>query len=125
MIDVVAAILTKEDRILIAKRKEDKSQGGLWEFPGGKVEPGEEPEESLVRELKEEMEIEVAVKEHVADSIYDYGNIQVRLIAFKAEILSGDIILNDHSEYRWILISEMDNFIFAPADIPIVEKLKF
>src|SRR5471030_2248460 len=106
MIDVVAAILTKKDRILIAKRKEDKSQGGLWEFPGGKVEPGEKPKESLVRELKEEMEIEVAVKEHVIDSIYDYGNVQVRLIAFKAEILSGDIILNDNSEYRWILLSE-------------------
>ncbi|MDR3598571.1 (deoxy)nucleoside triphosphate pyrophosphohydrolase [Clostridium sp.] len=124
MIDVVAAILTKEDRILIAKRKEDKNQGELWEFPGGKVEPGEKPQESLVRELKEEMEIEVAVKEHIADSLYDYDNIKIRLIAFKAEILSGDIILNDHSEYRWILLSETDNFIFAPADIPIVEELK-
>ncbi|MGG7160083.1 (deoxy)nucleoside triphosphate pyrophosphohydrolase [Clostridium baratii] len=124
MIDVVAAILNKDNKILIAKRKQEKSQGGLWEFPGGKVEKGEEPKESLIRELIEEMEIQVEVYDHVADSVYDYGTHKVRLIGYIAEIISGEIVLNDHTEYRWIKLNDCDSYEFAPADVPIVEHLK-
>ena len=71
MIKVVAAILEKEDKILIAKKREGKPLAGLWEFPGGKIEEGETPEESLIRELMEEMNIKVRVNEYVGESIYD------------------------------------------------------
>ena len=124
MIDVVAAVLIEKDKILIARKKPEKSLGGYWEFPGGKIEKGEEPPESLVRELKEEMDIDIAVKSYITDSIYDYGNIQVRLIGYTAEILSGEIKLVDHDEYEWVTLEEVAKYKLAPADIPLVEKLK-
>ena len=74
MINVVAAILEKEDKILIAKKKEGKPLAGFWEFPGGKVENGETLEKALIRELKEEMDIEIEIKDYVGESIHDYGD---------------------------------------------------
>jgi len=124
MIDVVAAVLVKDDKILIAKRKLEKVQGGYWEFPGGKVEKGEIPSESLIRELKEEMEIVIDVKEHIIDSIYDYGTHKVKLIGFISTILEGSIVLNDHDEYRWVTLNEIDNFKLAPADVEIADAVK-
>lgn len=121
MTDVVAAVLVKYDKILIAKRKLEKVQGGYWEFPGGK---GEIPSESLIRELKEEMEIRIDVKEHIIDSIYDYGTHKVKLIRFISEILEGSIVLNDHDEYRWVTLIEIDNFKLAPADVEIADAVK-
>ncbi|MBM6838984.1 (deoxy)nucleoside triphosphate pyrophosphohydrolase, partial [Clostridium saudiense] len=107
MIKVVAAILEKEDKILIAKKREGKPLAGLWEFPGGKIEEGETPEESLIRELMEEMNIKVRVNEYVGESIYDYGDGKViSLKGFTAEIIEGDIKLTDHDEYKWITLEE-------------------
>jgi 8-oxo-dGTP diphosphatase len=124
MIDVVAAILQNNNKeILIAKRKQGKSQGGLWEFPGGKVEKGERPEESLMRELIEEMSIEIEVDKYFAENIHHYESISIRLIAFKGRITKGKIELKDHDEYAWVSIEKLINFQFAPADIPIVKKL--
>ena len=125
MIKVVAAILEKEDKILIAKKREGKPLAGLWEFPGGKIEKDEIPEESLVRELMEEMDIKVKVKDYVGESIYDYGNDKIiSLKGFKAEIIEGEIKLTDHDEYKWITIDEINNYNLAPADIPLINKLK-
>ena len=125
MIKVVAAILEKEDKILIAKKREGKPLAGLWEFPGGKIEKDEIPEESLVRELMEEMDIKVRVKDYVGESIYDYGNDKIiSLKGFKAEIIEGEIKLTDHDEYKWITIDEINNYNLAPADIPLINKLK-
>ena len=124
MIKVVAAILQKEDKILIAKKRKGKPLAGFWEFPGGKIEEGETPEESLVRELLEEMSIEIKVNEYVGESIYDYGNGKIiSLKGFTAEIIEGDIKLTDHDEYRWIKIEESNLYNLAPADIPLVNAL--
>lgn len=124
MIKVVAAILQKEDKILIAKKREGKPLAGFWEFPGGKIEEGESAEESLVRELVEEMSIKVKVNEYVGESIYDYGDGKViSLKGFTAEIVKGDIKLSDHDEYRWIKIEEANLYNLAPADIPLVNAL--
>jgi len=124
MIKVVAAIIHKDNKIMIAKRKENKSMGGFWEFPGGKIDPGETPEESLVRELKEEMDISIKVEKYVGESIYDYGDIVICLLGYLASIENGDIILNDHDEYEWVTLENICKFKLAPADIPLVRMLQ-
>lgn len=125
MIKVVAAILKKEDKILIAKKREGKPIAGMWEFPGGKIEEGETPEESLIRELREEMDIKIKVKEYVGESIYDYGDGKViSLKGFTAEIVEGDIKLTDHDEYKWVTLEEIYNYKVAPADIPLISKIQ-
>lgn len=124
MIKVVAAILQNDDKILIAKKKEGKPLAGFYEFPDGKVEEGENPEDSLVRELMEEMSIKVTVKDYVGKSIYDYGNGKViELLGYTAEIIEGDIVLTDHDEYRWVTLEEVCNYNIAPADIPLISKI--
>ena len=124
MIKVVAAILQNDDKIIIAKKKEGKPLAGFYEFPGGKVEEGENPEDSLVRELMEEMSIKVTVKDYVGKSIYDYGNGKViELLGYTAEIIEGDIVLTDHDEYRWVTLEEVCNYNIAPADIPLISKI--
>lgn len=124
MIEVVAAILEKENKIFIAKKREGKPLAGLWEFPGGKIEEGETPEESLIRELMEEMNIKVRVNEYVGESIYDYGDGKViSLKGFTAEIIEGDIKLTDHDEYKWVTLEEICNYRIAPADIPLIGNI--
>lgn len=124
MIDVVAAILKKDRRILIARRKEGKSHGGYWEFPGGKIEEGEAPENSLIRELKEEMQIDIEVKGYFAENIHDYGNQKIRLMAFWGEIIGGTINLKDHDRFEWVLPTDLHKYTFSPADVPFVEALE-
>jgi len=125
MIEVAAAIIENlQGQILIARRKKGKSQEGLWEFPGGKLEPGESPEACLIRELKEEMNIRIEPYERFGVNEHDYGTVQIRLIAYKARYIQGDIRLVDHDDYRWVEMVELDKFEWAPADVPFIEKLK-
>lgn len=124
MIEVVAAILTNDKgNFLIAKRKKGKILGGFWEFPGGKIEEGESPEESLIRELKEEMDIDIDVGKYFDSSVFDYGDKVIKLDAYFGKINHGKIVLNDHEEYHWVSREELRNFDFTPSDIPFVEKL--
>ena len=126
IIKVVAAILQKEDKILIARKKQGKPLAGYFEFPGGKIEEGETPEESLIRELMEEMNIKIAVKEYIGESIYDYGNDKViSLLGYTAEIIDGEIKLSDHDRYEWVTLEQINNYKIAPADIPLINKLKW
>ena len=126
IIKVVAAILQKEDKILIARKKQGKPLAGYFEFPGGKIEEGETPEESLIRELMEEMNIKIAVKEYIGESIYDYGNDKViSLLGYTAEIIDGEIKLSDHDRYEWVTLEQINNYKIAPADIPLIYKLKW
>lgn len=125
IIKVVAAILQKEDKILIARKKQGKPLAGYFEFPGGKIEEGETPEESLIRELMEEMNIKIAVKEYIGESIYDYGNDKViSLLGYTAEIIDGEIKLSDHDRYEWVTLEQINNYKIAPADIPLIDKLR-
>ena len=125
IIKVVAAILEKEDKILIARKAPDKPLAGYFEFPGGKIEEGETPEESLIRELMEEMNIKIAVKEYIGEIIYDYGNDKViSLLGYTAKIIDGEIKLSDHDRYEWVTLEEINNYKIAPADIPLIDKLR-
>lgn len=123
MIEVCAAVLIEGPNYLVAKRQEGTHLAGHWEFPGGKIELGETPEQCLQRELKEEFIVESEVGEFVAESIFDYGDKRIRLLAYKVKHLSGEFQLIDHDEIRWLPIEELDSLKWAPADIPIIEAL--
>lgn len=124
MKQVTAAIITKDNLILIAKRGSTDKLANMWEFPGGKVEKGESPEECLRREIKEEFNIEIEVGDFFGESIYDYEYDSIRLLAYWAYWKSGIIVPLVHDEYRWVSTKELMNYDFAPADIPFVEKLR-
>jgi mutator protein MutT len=123
MIDVVAGVISLDGKILIARRNDDKHMGGLWEFPGGKIEVGETPQQCIVRELLEEFNINVEAGGFIAESIFDYGEKIVRLMGYDVKYLNGDFVLSDHSEIAWIAKDQFSQFEFAPADLPIIEKL--
>lgn len=123
-IDVTAAIIVKDNKIFAARRKSGVHLAGFWEFPGGKLEEGETPEQCLARELLEELNITVRVGRFVGESIYDYGTKVIRLLAYEVEHLSGDFELIDHDEMRWLAKAELDGIDWAPADIPLVNQYK-
>ena len=123
MLNVTAAIIQKECQILAARRKPGSHMAGYWEFPGGKIEDGETPEECLHRELKEELNISSKIGPFFGESCYDYGTKEIRLLCYYAEYISGTFILNDHDEIRWLQAHQLLSLKWAPADIPIVEKL--
>ncbi len=120
---VAAAVIEREGKLLIARRKAGGRFGGLWEFPGGKIEPGETPEECLRRELREELGVEAEVKESLGASRYDYGDFEVELLVFRVEILTECFRLNDHDEIRWVLPEELKQYAFPEADEPVVRRL--
>ena len=121
---VTAAILTQDNKILIAKRQSTDKLADKWEFPGGTVEDGETPEQCLQREMKEEFEINVSVGEHLAESIYHYDHGSINLIAYRAYWESGTIYPQVHDDYTWAAIDQLENYDFAPADIPFVDKIR-
>ena len=124
IVKVTAAILEKNGRIIIAQRKSSDHLSGKWEFPGGKIEPGETPEACLARELKEEFDIDVTIGEHLASNTHHYDHISIELMAYRASWVSGAITMNDHKAYRWVSVDQLVEFDFAPADIPFVDMLR-
>jgi 8-oxo-dGTP diphosphatase len=124
MKQVTAAILIKDSKILIAKRKADDRQANKWEFPGGTIEQNESPEACLKREMQEEFGIEVAIGEYIGESIYHYSHCVIKLLAYRAHWASGKIVLKEHAAYSWVSSEQLTEYDFAPADIPIVEKLQ-
>ncbi len=121
-IRVVAAIIRKENKILIAKRNYGEFEG-LFEFPGGKIELGEIPEEALKREIREEMEVDINVEEFFININYEYPTFILDMDCYLCELLENDIHLNDHSEIKWIDVNE-ENIEWVPADIQIIDKLR-
>ena len=124
IVKVTAAILAKDNKIIIAKRGPNDRLANKWEFPGGKVEINETPEQCLKREMKEEFDIDVSVGEYLGSSIYHYDHISIELMAYRTYWKNGEIHLNDHNEFKWISLEQLAEFDFAPADLVFVEKLK-
>ena len=126
MIDVVAAVIKdKEGKILITKRNLKKAQGGLWEFPGGKIESNETREEAIIREIKEELDVDVKVDRYLAEKVFEYPEKTINLIALECFIVNGKIKLMEHEDYKWVNKEELDNYEFAPADMFIVENYQY
>jgi 8-oxo-dGTP diphosphatase len=123
MIDVTAAILVKDNKVLIARRKPGGKLPDLWEFPGGKVETGESARGCLRREMREEFGIEIRPDEFLGESIYHYPHGSIKLLAYRATWVEGNLVLNDHADYAWVKCDQLDGFDFTPADLPFVRKL--
>lgn len=125
MIDVVGAIIINEkSEILIARRNKEKKLGGLWELPGGKVEKNEKPQAGLIREIQEEMSIDIKIENHFANNIHKNENGEINLITYIARIINGEIKLTDHDKIEWVRINDIDKYNFSPADIPIINHMK-
>lgn len=120
---VTAAIIEKEGKFLLAQRKENTSQGLKWEFPGGKIEFGETPEQCLVREIQEELNIIIEVKEIFDVVSHVYGEKQIILLCYKCSYVGGELKLNDCHDYEWVLPQNLLNYDLALADIPVAQKL--
>lgn len=123
MKQVTAALLLKDGKILIARRPENDDLANCWEFPGGKIEKGETPEACLIREMKEELNIDVNIGSFFMESIFNYQQGTIQLLSYWITWQSGELKPIVHSEVAWVDRDELINYEFAPADIPIVKRL--
>ena len=121
-IEVVAAIIVRDDRIFATQRGYGEWKD-WWEFPGGKMETGEAPEEALKREIREELATEIEVDELLATVEYDYPKFHLTMHCYLCTIISGDLSLLEHEDARWLAIDELDSVKWLPADKDVIEKL--
>lgn len=122
-IEVVAAIIEKDGNIFATQRGYGDFKDG-WEFPGGKIEPGETPEQALVREIKEELEADIKVGNLVTTVEYDYPQFHLTMHCYMCELLSDNLVLTEHEAAKWLSKDQLDEVDWLPADIEVVNKLK-
>ena len=121
--EVVAALIWENDRFLICQRPAHKARGLLWEFVGGKVDPGESKQQALIRECREELAVEVSVGDVFMEVLHEYPDLLVRLTLFNSSIVSGELQMLEHNDIRWIKVEQIPDFAFCPADVDILKKL--
>ena len=124
MVEVVAALIWDKDKFMICQRPAHKARALLWEFVGGKVEPGETKEQALIRECMEELAVTLSVDDVFMDVVHEYPDITVHLTLFNAAIADGAPQKLEHNDIKWIKVSEIDNYDFCPADMEILRKIK-
>ena len=124
IVHVVGALIWQGDRFMICQRPANKKRGLLWEFVGGKVEPGETMEQALIRECREELDITLKVGERFIQVDHEYPDIHIMLTIFHSEIAEGTPVLKEHADLKWIPVSDIDQYDFCPADGPVLEALK-
>ena len=122
-IEVVAAIIEKDGKILICRRAENKTRALKWEFPGGKIEPGETPEQAVLRECREELDVDLCVKGKFMRVLHSYPDIEIQLTVFRTAIIGSDPRCIEHKEIRFVYPSELADFELCPADITVAEKI--
>lgn len=122
-IHVVGAVIIENGKILCAQRGPDKALPLKWEFPGGKIEEGESPQEALRREINEEMQCKVEIGEQIDYTVYEYDFGIVHLTTFYCKLIEGTPVLTEHVSIRWLSPHELPSLDWAPADIPAIEKL--
>ena len=122
-IEVVAAIIKKDNKIFATQRGYGDFKDG-WEFPGGKIEPGETPQQALVREIKEELDADISVGQLIETVEYDYPTFHLTMHCFICQLLSDNLVLLEHEAAKWLDRSELDSVDWLPADEDVVAKLK-
>lgn len=120
---MTAAIIQQEGKYLICQRAHDDELTLMWEFPGGKLEPGETLEECIVRECREELGVEIRVYGEFGKTSYPHADRELVFTFFNAEILAGTLTPMVHEQIRWVSAVELKEFVFCPADVAIVEQL--
>lgn len=123
-IEICVAILLNDQNQILATQRQNKDYDGQWEFPGGKIEPGETHTQTLIRELKEELDVNIKVGNHLITLDFQYPKFFVTLHSYWAVIESGDISLLEHKEARWLYQNELDSVHWLEADIEIIELIK-
>lgn len=123
MKEVTAAIIRKGEKILICQRAADDECALLWEFPGGKRENGETLEECIVREIREELGLNIRVIDIFMESIYRFNGNEVHFTVYNAEITGGQLSINVHNDVKWVTVDEIGRYNFMPADIEFVQRL--
>lgn len=123
IVEVVAALIWNSGRFMICQRPAHKTRGLLWEFVGGKVEPGETGEQALIRECAEELAVTLSVGDVYMDVLHEYPDITVHLTLFNATIAHGEPQKLEHNDIRWITPSEIPDYDFCPADVDILARL--
>ena len=123
MTEVVAALIWKNNKFMICQRPANKVRGLLWEFVGGKVDPGETKEQALIRECKEELNVLLSVGDVFMDVVHEYPDLTVHLTLFNATISEGEPQKLEHNDIKWITSNEIPNFEFCPADKEILKAL--
>ena len=124
MVEVAAALIRKDDTFLICQRPEQKARGLLWEFVGGKLEPGETGEEALIRECREELGIYVKPEGIFCQVVHKYPDITIRLSVYNARIAEGTPQLLEHKDLKWITPKEIPLYDFCPADVDVLRKIQ-
>lgn len=122
-IRVTGAVIVRDGAVMAAQRGAHKSQGGLWEFPGGKIEPGETPQEALARELREELSCRVSVGTRLTTTAHDYGTAVVELTTFFCTLEGTEPQLSEHQALAWLPPERLEELDWAPADMPAVRLL--
>ena len=122
MIDVTCAIILKENKILVTQRSEKMSLPLKWEFPGGKIEKNETEENCLLREIREELNLEIKILKRLESQCFNYETVSIRLIPFIAKFVHGEIVLTEHKSYQWLNKEELKSLDWASADIPVLEE---
>lgn len=122
-IRVVGAVFHDGERFLACRKKPGKPLEGHWEFPGGKIEPGESPEQALAREIREELNLIAEVGQKVTTTTYEYEFATIELTTFYCTLVDGDLRLTDHDDTKWVTSTEAAHLTWAPADIPAVEVI--
>ena len=120
---VAAAIIQNENQIFATQRGYGDFKDG-WEFPGGKIEPGETPEEALAREIKEELDTEIAIGKLVYVVEYDYPQFHLTMYCYFCRVISGDLVLKEHEAARWLTKDTLDSVEWLPADVDLIERLR-
>ena len=123
MTEVVAALICDKNKFMICQRPANKARGLLWEFVGGKVEPGETKKQALIRECREELAITVSVGDVFTDVVHEYSDITIHLTLFNCVLVEGVPQLLEHNDIRWIITEEIPEYAFCPADTEILKKL--
>ena len=121
--EVVAALIWQDEKFMICQRPVHKARGLLWEFVGGKVEPGETKEQALIRECREELAITLSVGDVFMDVVHEYPDLTVHLTLFNATIAKGEPQKLEHNDIQWITPSEIQNYEFCPADEEILKEI--